>query len=470
MAKMLMIQLQPYPYAGTAYLCGAARSAGHEFKLLISEVPEIISDTIDKEKPDLIGFSCMTGIHIKILELIKSIKRTYTIPIILGGPHPTFFPEIINSGDVDIICRGEGEFALIDLLNSIEKRIDYNKIENLWVKDGDLIHKNEMRPLAYPLDIIPMIDWSCYDGSNIKLFPAVMIPIRGCPFSCTYCFNEKYRALYSHSKKYVRHFSVQRAIAELKVTLEFFSPQSPIIFTSDSFGIDLSWMEDFFREYSKITTLPFVVLLRPELASEKCIGILKKYNCFSVAIGVESGSERVRKEILNRNYSNQDLLEVAERLHNAGLKFRTYNIIGLPTESTDEMFETIEINISMKTDYPRPSIFSPFPGTQLTKKAIEMGYLPDDFSYDNVSQGIHHDTLLKMNNKEQILNILYFFQTFILFPGTLKFSQKLIRIPPNYLFKLWFMFIYAVLSMKSEGKSLKNFVHFAWINMRYFMG
>lgn len=465
-----MIQLQPYPYAGTAYLCGAARFAGHDFKLHISDNPEKIYDAIRFEKPDLIGFSCMTGIHIKILSLIKIIRKIHSIPIILGGPHPTFFPEIINVEGVDIICRGEGEFALIELLNSIEEKTDYTKINNLWVKDGELIYKNEMRPLADPLDTIPMIDWSCYEGSIVKLFPAVMIPIRGCPFSCTYCFNEKYRNLYSHSKKYVRHFSVERAISELKSAIDFFSPDTPIIFTSDSFGINLTWMEDFFKEYGKITNLPFVVLLRPELASENCIEILKKYNCFSVAIGVESGSERIRKDLLNRNYSNQNLLEVAERLHRAGLKFRTYNIIGLPTESIEDMFETIAINISMKTDYPRPSIFSPYPGTKLTEKAIELGYLPENFSFDTVRQGIHQDTLLKIDNKKQIINILYFFQTFVLFPNTLKFSRFLIRFPPNFLFKLWFMGLYAVLSMRSEGRNFKNFIRFAWINMKYFMG
>lgn len=470
MAKILMLQLQPYPYAGTAYLCGAVRSAGHEFKLFISDNPEKIDEIIRSEKPDIISFSAMTGMHVKILSLVKFIKQHYSIPIILGGPHPTFFPEIINEDGIDIICRGEGEFALIDLLHCIESRTEYNNIPNLWIKEGTHIYKNEMRPLAYPLDTIPLIDWTCYEGSVVKIFPAVMIPIRGCPFSCTYCFNEKYRALYSHSKKYVRHFSVKRAIEELKITLDFFSPKSPIIFTSDSFGIDLTWMDDFFSEYSKTTDLPFVVLLRPELASEKCIEILKKYRCFSVAIGVESGSERIRKEILHRNYSNQHLLEVAERLHRAGIKFRTYNILGLPTESSAELLETITMNITMKTNYPRPSIFSPFPGTQLTKMSIDMGYLPENFSFDTVSQGIHHDTLLKLENKNQILNTLYFFQTFVLFPRTLKCYRTLMRIPPNFLFKAWFMFVYAVLSMKSEGRSLKNFVQFAWINMRFFMG
>ena len=315
-----------------------------------------------------------------------------------------------------------------------------------------------------------MIDWSCYEGTIVKYYPAIAIPIRGCPYSCTYCFNEKYRDLYSHSKKYVRHFSVGRAITELKIAIDYFSPDSPILFTSDSFGINLTWMEDFLKEYAKITHLPFVVLLRPELASEKCIELLKKYNCFSVAIGVESGSERIRKDLLHRNYSNDHLLEVSGRLHRAGLKFRTYNILGLPTESIEDMFETIAVNIAMKTDYPRPSMFSPYPGTKLTEKAIELGYLPENFSFDTVRQGIHQDTLLKMENKKQIINTLYFFQTFVLFPSTLKFSRYLVRFPPNFLFKLWFMVVYAVLSMRSEGRNFKNFVQFAWINMKYFMG
>ena len=467
---MLMIQIQPYPYAGTAYLCGAAHSVGHDFELIISNDTAEIINKVNKEQPDLIGFSCMTGMHVRILELIKEIKKNNDVIIILGGPHPTFFPEIIKSYGVDIICRGEGEFALIELLNAIESRKSYFHIKNLWVKNGDKIYENELRPLVEPLDNLPLIDWSCYRGPVMRYFPAIAYPIRGCPFSCAYCFNERMRTMYKGLGHYIRHFSVERAIEEVKVAIKEFSTNSPLIFGSDSFGIDLPWMSEFFQRYSEITDLPFVLLLRPELATDECIEIISKHKCFSVGIGVESGSERVRKDLLNRNYSNKLLIDVAKRLHDSKIKFRTYNIIGIPGETEEEMFETILTNVLMHTDYPRPAIFSPFPGTKLTQVAIDMGYLPSDFSFDSVTQGIHSRSVLQLQDKKIIINTLHLFQTFVLFPKLLKISRFLDRIPPNPVYKLWFMFVYAVLNMKSEGRRTHEFIKFAISNRKYFMG
>ena len=111
MAHICMIQLQAAPYVGTAYLNGVAKSSGHKFTLLLRSDNSFdkINAEIGKLKPDIIGFSCMTGFHIKALRVIKKIKEKFDIPVIMGGPHPTLFPEVIDEDGVDMICRGEGE-------------------------------------------------------------------------------------------------------------------------------------------------------------------------------------------------------------------------------------------------------------------------------------------------------------------------------------------------------------------------
>lgn len=423
MAKILMIQVQVTPYAGTAYLNGAAISGGHEFRLLLSDGKKTILKKIISEKPDIIGFSCMSGFHKEILEISAEIKKEHTIPIILGGPHPTLFPEIINESCIDMICIGEGEFALLELLNAIEKKLSYKEIKNLCVKENGKVYKNELRPLVEPLDNLPLVDWSCYKGTPVENSAPIAFLIRGCPYSCSYCFNSAMRDMYRDKGKYVRFFSVSRSIKEIKQALDIFS-HSPVIFTSDSFGFDLKWMEELFKEYEKITDLPFVLLLRPEVANEKCVGILAKYNCITVAVGVESGSQRVRREILNRHYTNQSLVEVAERLHANKIKFRTYNMIGIPGETEDEMWETVDINIKMKTDYPRGAIFTPMPNTRIVEMAKEQGYLDDDFCFDNIPNSILKTTILNKVNKNVIVNTMYFFQTAVKFPLLKKNNQE----------------------------------------------
>ncbi len=143
MAKIMMIQLQSAPYAGTAYLNGAVKSAGHDFVLYLSVDIEKIKREIENEKPDIIGFSCMSCLMRDILRISRELKKSFNIPIILGGPHPTLFPEVINEDCVDIICRGEGEFAFIELLNAIEDKKDYTQIKNLYVKKDKRVYKND---------------------------------------------------------------------------------------------------------------------------------------------------------------------------------------------------------------------------------------------------------------------------------------------------------------------------------------
>jgi anaerobic magnesium-protoporphyrin IX monomethyl ester cyclase len=451
LAKILLIQIQYAPYPGVAYLNGAALSHGHQFVLCLGNKPKKILARIAAEKPDLIGFTCMSGLHLEILKIAQEIKKHFSQPIILGGPHPTLFSEIINEECVDIICRGEGEFPLIELLDALQEKRSYAHILNLWVKTDGHIEKNPLRPLADPLDNIPLIDWSCYRGTVIQNGLPEAFIIRGCPYSCTYCFNASMREMHRGLGRYVRHFSVERAIQEVQQALKFFS-HSAVYFHSDSFGMDLPWIEAFFKRYSQVTDLPFFLLIRTELASEPFIRIVSQHKCHSIAIGLEAGSERVRREILHRNYSNQALLEIAERMHRYGIKFRTFNMIGIPTETEDEMWQTIDINIRMKTDYPRGAIFTPLPSTEIVDMAKSMGYLEPNFSFDSIPPSILSASILKKVDRNRIKNTLYFFQSAILFPRAKGLFRKLTHWEPNLLFRLWFYLIYAYVHMRHENR------------------
>lgn len=468
MKKFLMIQIQSAPYCGTAYLNAAAKTHGHQFILCLSTDKNIILETIKKEKPDIIGFSCLSCFMKQTLAICGEIKKEYKkIPIILGGPHPTLFPDVIHEPSIDIICRGEGEFTLIDLLDLMDKNKSYVHIKNLWVKTKTKIWKNPLRPLIYPLDLAPVIDWSCYKNTPVLRYgsPTVFL-IRGCPFSCNYCFNATTRELYHHLGPYVRHFSVKRSLQEIQAALEAFPP-NPVIFSSDSFGIDLPWMDELFREYTKMSTRPFCILMRPELTTPACIQILAKYKCFSISIGVESGSQRVRRDVVQRNYTNAYLLSMAKCLHKYHIKFKTFNMLGLPTETEDEMWETIHINVLMKPEYPRAAIFTPFPGTTIVDIAKKYGYLNQDYNFDDLPPTILDRTVLKKLNAEHVQNTLFFFQTAIKFPALIPLIKKLIHCKPNILFRLWFYLVYAWLNGESEKRSLITYIPYLYANRVY---
>jgi len=462
-----MIQLQAAPYCGTAYLNAAAKTSGHTFHLYLGNDKKKIRKMIRIYNPDIIGFSCLSCFMQETLDICRDIKRHFHIPIILGGPHPTLFPDVIYEKPIDIVCRGEGEFAFIDLLKAINNQTSYLKIKNLWVKRGKRVYKNPMRPLAYPLDTVPVIDWSCYAGTPVVFYgsPTVFL-IRGCPFSCNYCFNQQTKTLYHNLGPYIRHFSVERSIAEIQAALTYFPP-NPIIFASDSFGIDLPWMEKVFREYTKLTNLPFVLLLRPELTTPACIDIIARYNCCSVSIGVESGSARVRKEIIQRPYTNAYLLDMAKSLHAHGIKFKTFNMIGLPTETKEELWETIYVNISMKTNYPRAAIFTPFPGTEIVNIAKKYGYLDQSYDFSDLPETILDKSILKKLDAPYIQNMLFFFQTAIFFPSLIPLIKRLVTMKPNILFRLWFYVVYAINNARAERRSLFSYIPYLYANRTY---
>ena len=466
MAKILMVQLQNAPYVGTAYLNGAAKSAGHEFVLHLGRDKDAICNAVKTEQPDIVGFSCMTGIHTEALEICERIKSESSVPTVMGGPHPTLFPEVIEHPALDVICRGEGELTLIEMLNALKDGRSLAGIPSLWVKQNGEIVKSPMRPLVNPLDDLPPIDWSCYQDTVVRRSSPVAFPVRGCPFSCSYCFNASIRDLYGvTAKDYVRHLSVERTLQEIDAAIRVFEP-NPVLFTSDTFGCDLPWMEQLLARYSEMFELPFVLLLRPEFVSERLVQLLAEHKCHSVAIGVESGSERVRREILNRRHSNELLIKIAGQLHAAGIKFRTYNMIGLPGETEDEMWETVDINVRMKADYPRCAIFSPMPGTKLTQKAIAEGYLDADFGYDDIPFSILSSTVLHKVDHNQVKNLLHFFQTAVLFPGLRRVLRRLTHWRPNLFFRAWFYLLYAHLHRKSEGRRMLSYVSFLFANRK----
>lgn len=488
MSKLLIIQFQAAPYLGVAYIAGALKANGHACEVILAGGlgEDEILGRVQAAEADLIGYTCMTGIHNFALDLAGRLKKSgVTTPMFYGGPHPTLFPDdMIHRPEVDGLSLGEGELPLVELMNTVDEAKAAGQklfsgagsffrrpLPGFWFKfknDGGEpeIIKNDLPPLP-PLDDLPPVDWTCYEGTNILQTSPVVMPVRGCPYSCTYCFNHGTREMFKGKGQYIRHHSPERTLAEVKNAMAAFQPD-PVIFQSDTMGIDLKWAREFFDLYKKEIARPFVILLRPELATDEFIDLLAEQGCHAVSLGVESGSERVRYEVLNRKYSNELLLKVADRLHKAGILFRTYNIIAVPTETEDEIWETIDINIKMKTDNPRPAIFIPMPATKLTDMAIDLGYL-DKMSFDDVPGGVNvmNPTMLKGFDADRVQMLYYLFQTAVALPWARPLIKKMTGLKPNFIFATWFKILYAWQHRKLEGRNFFRYLKYAWNNRKY---
>jgi radical SAM superfamily enzyme YgiQ (UPF0313 family) len=457
MAKIVFIQRLWHEYPGIGYLSAILRRHGHSTRVIIEESPNKVLKHL--LPGDIAAFSVTTGMHHWALDVASHIKKNLGLMIIFGGPHPTYFPEMIEKEPVDIICMGEGEYALLDLANALDRGSDITKIPNLWVKAGGTIHKNPLRPLVDDLDALPFQDRQIYYDSYPMLKKSaskVFMAGRGCPFECSFCFNEKLKNMYSGLGRYVRLRSPSNVIDEIRSVIKNY-PLKTIFFNDDIFTMDREWLKQFLPLYKDSVGLPFCIQARVNTLNADSVKLLKEAGCRSVSFAIESGDENIRKGLLGKNITDREITEAAALLKKYGIAFATYNMIGIPDETVEDAFKTVDMNIEIGTDYPRCSFLTPYPGTRIAAYARKMGYLeaPAD-SIAPFSQ--QTDSIIKLADKDRMINIHSFFQTMVIFPAVKPFIKKLIQLPPNIFFRMWWALIYAIIFTRSELKSFRDII------------
>lgn len=471
MAKLLILQNIEYEFLGPMYIAANARAHGHEVRLCLGDSAADFRDTIEAFRPDLFGFSIMTGSHRWARDMARELKALHGRPSLFGGAHPTFFPEFIREEGVELLVRGEGEEAVVEILDHIDAGTDYSNVSNLSRKlpDGRVV-ENPVRPLRRDLDDYPFPDRTLYDALNGRIDRGVrnVITSRGCPFHCSFCFEDAMRELYKGKGKYVRIRSIDRVIAELK-ELKAGTEVRTVYFADDVFGMSRKWLYEFLDRYRAEIGLPFICLVRADIvaADAEYATRLAAGGCATVFFGIESGNEDTRNRVLKKNLTNEEIRVAAKRLHEAGIRFRTYNIVGLPGETLDDAFETLQLNIEIGADYPWCSVFMPFPGTELTQYAFDQGHLDPAFEFDSLSKSFFTDSKLDMPDIDRIVNLQKFFQTAVLWPRVLPLVRRLIRLPPNRLFDAWFGFVYFLVYIRSERKRFFETLVFALRNYRH---
>jgi len=460
MANIVFIQRLWHEYPGVESIAAVLKKGGHNVRVIIEGRPKKIIKRLSKG--DVAAFSVMTGMHHWALKVAAAIKDDLGLMTVFGGPHPTFFPEFINEKAVDLICRGEGEYAMLELANAVDNSGDLSAIANLWVKKDGKVYKNPLRPLIEDLCSIPFPDRSIYYApypflrhNGHKIFMVA----RGCPFDCTFCFNEKLKEMYAGLGSYVRFRGPREIIDEIKMIRQRY-PLNTVFFNDDMFIFNNQWLHKFLPLYKNEIGLPFYVSARADTITGDIVSLLKEAGCKCVSFAIESGNESLRNRVLGKTLTDQQIVDSAALLRQHGIKFATYNMIGIPGETIENVFETVDINIKIKTDYPRCSFLTPYPGTRIAEFARQAGYL--ETSVDSISGfSQQNSSIIKMENKNEIINIHSFFQTMILFPALKPLIKTLIKLPANILFKLWWAFVYLIIFTKSEGRRIDKMLCFA---------
>jgi anaerobic magnesium-protoporphyrin IX monomethyl ester cyclase len=358
---------------GIGYLSAVLKTHGHRTELIhlkdyISK--ERFSSLLKQSNPDLIAISSVTNMIIYARQLASWAKEVFSdTPIICGGIHSTLCPEeAIRIKDIDMICVGEGEGALLDLCDRLQDKKDITCIENIWVKKEDKIYRNPIRPLIADLDSLPFPDRDLFGRGALaedeKLDACFAMASRGCPYNCSYCSNHALKKIYQGKGSYLRFKSVARVIEEIESVVKKYSFKA-VIFHDDIIPVKKDWLSDFTIAYKTKISLPFICNLRVDLVDEQTIRLLKEAGCIQVCLGIESGNDYIRNKVMNRMISRKQILDAFRLCKEAGIKTKSFNMVGLPGEDMDKILDSISLNAQACPDIIQVSIFYPFPETQL---------------------------------------------------------------------------------------------------------
>jgi len=436
MKKITFVVSEPmlHEQLSIMYLSAALKKYGHKTSLVFYPTDPYNKDKIIKalrvEKPDLIAFSFMSGMKEHYIELGWYIKKCLDTPIIIGGPAPTFDKKLSQEASpFDAICIGEGDLAIIEFIENYD--IDNpSRISNFVIKSNGTILSSELMDLIDPLDQLPFPDRAIlYNKDNflknagIKMFMSG----RGCPYRCTYCFNHIYNQMYKGKGSIIRHKSVDYFLEEiLQVKSDY--PLEGIIFEDDIFVIDKAWLEEFAQKYPRKIGLPYMCYVRPNLVNREVVRHLKESNCYSVRVSVEAGNERIRNMLLKRNLSDKQIISCCNMLHEANIKVQTINMIGLPTETIENIYETLRLNQICKPHHVTANMFMPLPGVEITSFAIQKGLLDENFTSPKT---VYHSSSMRYPDdvKRFLTPFQRLFPLFVMFPSSLKLAPFLMRIP-----------------------------------------
>jgi len=349
---------------------------------------ESIKKLVNEVKPELIGFSLMSLDYYKTRDLTIYLKNLFkSIPIVWGGIHPTTNPEMCLKY-ADYICIGEGEKTILDLAASIAKKEDIKNINNLCYSENGEIKRNLLNPLIDNLDDIESyehIPINSFTMHNKNIFPLnrklnkryakywgtiySIMGSRGCPLSCTYCCNNTFLHLYKTKK--IRKRSVSNMIAEIERAVKDNPEIKFVYFQDDCFlAYTTDYLEEFSKMYNEKVGKPFIIRSIPIFVNEDKLRYLKEAGLKWVILGLETGSDRVNKEIYKRTSYAKDFLRASKIVNELELAAFYDVILDNPYELEEDKFATIQTLIDTpKPFYPKFFSLEFYPGTELYDRA-----------------------------------------------------------------------------------------------------
>lgn len=353
-----------------------------------SEIENEWISAVKAFKPDLIATTIVEDAYTYAHRLLGLAKQVSDAKVVVGGSMPTVVPRVmIENPNIDFLVEGEGEVAFVELIDALLKDGDVSNVPNLWYQDKG-VTKNTGLVKYLDMDEIPFqkLDFwddkhftKPYDGKlrNTGFFEGS----RGCMHRCHYCINRAFQVFQEEAGKVRRNKSPRRIIDEVKFinkTRNF----DLIMFTDDNFlGRQPKELNEFFELWEKEVNIPYWINTCIETVNEQNLPLLKKSGCVGIAIGLETGSDWVRRNLLLKGkMDNSFYMEKFGLMAKYKIRSTANNMLGIPGEYEEDFFETIKLNKQIRALDPELTSFdvsymAPYMGTVIHNIALDMNLI-----------------------------------------------------------------------------------------------
>lgn len=390
-------------HMGLAHISAVLKQNGHKVAMFdtVFMSDKEISEKIENSDIQIAMFSVNSMEYVHAVNLSNRIKKckpdVYTL---FGGWHILIDPDdVIKNDSVDMICLGEGEYAALDVADNVEKLDSITDIPNIWFKRDDKIIKNQVRELA-DLDELPYPDRDVFPmeylaDNGLFLFSTT----RGCPYRCSYCCNYKMVDLYKEvGCRYLRHRNIQSCIDEMLYLKGRYDIQE-FFFIDEMFLTNQKRVKDFCEAYVKNDIgISFGFMARVEYINEEIMKILKDAGCSRIHFGIESGNEEIRKKYLNRQMTNEQIINAFQLCKKYGVRTVSFNMIGHPFETKETIKDTFDLNRKCEPSGFQMSIMYPFVGTKIRDIFKESGLFDSSKELEDKKHTYHESYITKNNN------------------------------------------------------------------------
>jgi len=360
---------------------------------ILSEKKMVINAII-KEKPDILSFSVFSDNYQWSLEVAREVRKVHPCITVWGGMHPTVCPEeVISREEVDYMIIGEGEQPFVELLEALEKKASLENIPNLWMKQNSRVIRNKPRPLMSPQEF-PKVDKTIYE----KFIPMrdyyLTVTAKGCIAHCSYCLQNFLKRWEEEEGigAFLREKPVEAVLNELKTMKARYAIRYIDIKNNVLTG-NRQWLNEFVERYPKEIGLPFRMMGHPLLLQKDEAEKLRLAGCHHIQLGIESFNPQVRKNVLLRNETNEQIIRALDNMEKAGINFSADIMVGLPGETEEDLIAALK-TLSKYRRLIRASIFwlQYLPNVDITKMAFLKGFINSE-NVRLINQGLQNNYL-----------------------------------------------------------------------------